>query len=151
MEKLVKKKALIVTIITILPCLIIGQLIIITGSKSFIIINSIFLLMLTILAFAEYNFLKMAYRIQLSYKENIKKGMEFFKDNSHVEVIPIKDEPNHERFVTEHLSKKAKFYATNMEDGTAMISIKFNGDNEEVYYGGLKLDNLPVYFEKNDY
>ncbi len=50
-----------------------------------------------------------------------------------VEVIPIKDDPEHENFVTKELVKRAKFYAQIMEDGTVMISIKFNNENDRIF------------------
>lgn len=54
-----------------------------------------------------------------------------------VEVIPIRDHTQYENFVTEELVKRAKFYAQIMSDGTVMISIKFNNEEDRIYYGGL--------------
>ena len=67
-----------------------------------------------------------------------------------VEVIPIKDEPQHENFLTKELVKRAKFYAQIMSDGTVMISIKFNNESDRIYYGGLCAGDFTTYFEVLD-
>ena len=64
-----------------------------------------------------------------------------------VEVIPIKDDPEHENFVTKELVKRAKFYAQIMEDGTVMISIKFNNENDRIFYGGLEAEYFMTNFK----
>lgn len=64
-----------------------------------------------------------------------------------VEVIPIKDDPEHENFVTKELVKRAKFYAQIMEDGTVMISIKFNNENDRIFYGGLEAEYFMANFK----
>ncbi len=64
-----------------------------------------------------------------------------------VEVIPIKDDPQHEGFVTKELVKRAKFYAQIMSDGTVMISIKFNNEDTRIYYGGLYAENFTTHFK----
>lgn len=64
-----------------------------------------------------------------------------------VEVMPIKDEPQHENFLTKELVKRAKFYAQIMSDGTVMISIKFNNESDRIYYGGLYAGDFTTYFK----
>ena len=68
----------------------------------------------------------------------------------YVEVIPIKDELQHEHFLTKELSKRAKFYAQIMSDGTILILLKFNGENEYVYYGGISSEVFKEYFKVLD-
>lgn len=64
-----------------------------------------------------------------------------------VEVIPIKDDPEHENFATKELVKRAKFYAQIMEDGTVMISIKFNNENDRIFYEGLEAEYFMTNFK----
>lgn len=82
--------------------------------------------------------------------EDSKKSREYvqqYLSKSHyTEVIPIKDEPDHEKFLTEELPKRAKFYALIMDDGTVCIFLKFNSENERVYYGGLLAEDFTTYF-----
>ena len=64
-----------------------------------------------------------------------------------IQVIPIKDEPEHEKFLTVELQKRATFYARIMDDNTVMISIKFNGEQNKIFYGGLQLENFTTFFK----
>ena len=63
------------------------------------------------------------------------------------EVIPIKDEPMHENFLTKELTKRAKFYAIIMSDTTIMIALQFNHENDKIYYGGLYAENFMEHFK----
>ncbi len=72
-----------------------------------------------------------------TFKESEKYVLQNLSKEYCVEVIPIKDEPQHENFLTKELVKRAKFYAQIMSDGTVMISIKFNNESNRIYYGGL--------------
>lgn len=63
------------------------------------------------------------------------------------EVIPIKDEPMHENFLTKELTKRAKFYAIIMSDNTIMITLQFNHENDKIYYGGLYAENFMEHFK----
>ena len=64
-----------------------------------------------------------------------------------IEVIPIKDDPEHENFATKELVKRAKFYAQIMKDGTVMISIKFNNENDRIFYEGLEAEYFMTNFK----
>ncbi len=68
-----------------------------------------------------------------------------------IEVMPIKDEPQHEEyFLTKELCMRAKFYAQIMNDGTILISLKFNGENEYVPYKSISSKIFETYFKVLD-
>lgn len=67
-----------------------------------------------------------------TFKESEKYVLQNLSREYCVEVIPIKDEPQHEDFLTKELVKRAKFYAQIMSDGTVMISIKFNNESNRI-------------------
>ena len=68
-----------------------------------------------------------------------------------IQVIPIKDDPEHEKFLTVELQKRATFYARIMDDNTVMISIKFNNEQNKIFYGGLKPENFTTFFKKIEF
>ena len=80
-------------------------------------------------------------------KESIRYVQQHLSKEHSVEVIPIRDDPRHENFVTKELAKRAKFYAQIMYDGTVMISIQFNNENSRIYYGGLYAENFTTHFK----
>lgn len=82
-----------------------------------------------------------------TFKESEKYVLQNLSKEHCVEVIPIKDEPQHENFLTKELVKRAKFYAQIMSDGTVMISIKFNNESNRFYYGGLYAKDFTRYFK----
>ena len=67
-----------------------------------------------------------------TFKESEKYVLQNLSREYCVEVIPIKDEPQHEDFLTKELVKRAKFYAQIMSDGTVMIYIKFNNESNRI-------------------
>lgn len=83
--------------------------------------------------------------------EDLNKSTEYVQqhllEEHWTEVIPIKDEPQHENFLTKELCKRAKFYAIIMFDGTVCISLQFNGEEDMVYYGGMQASNFTNYFK----
>ncbi len=82
-----------------------------------------------------------------TFKESEKYVLQNLSREYCVEVIPIKDEPQHEDFLTKELVKRAKFYAQIMSDGTVMISIKFNNESNRIYYGGLYAKDFTRHFK----
>ena len=82
-----------------------------------------------------------------TFKESEKYVLQNLSKEHCVEVIPIKDEPQHENFLTKELVKRAKFYAQIMSDGTVMISIKFNNESNRIYYGGLYAKDFTRHFK----
>lgn len=95
--------------------------------------------------------LKTLLEITFERSEIIKESEKYVQQNLSkeycVEVIPIRDEPRHENFLTKELVKRAKFYAQIMSDGTVMISIKFNNESDSIYYGGLYAGDFTTYFK----
>ena len=63
--------------------------------------------------------------------ENKKFVLQKLSKTDFTEVIPIKDEPMHENFLTKELTKRAKFYAIIMSDNTIMITLQFNHENDK--------------------
>lgn len=82
-----------------------------------------------------------------TFKESEKYVLQNLSKEYCLEVIPIKDEPQHENFLTKELVKRAKFYAQIMSDGTVMISIKFNNESNRIYYGGLYAKDFTRHFK----
>lgn len=95
--------------------------------------------------------LKTLLEITFERSEIIKESEKYVQQNLSkeycVEVIPIKDEPQYENFLTKELVKRAKFYAQIMNDDTIMISIKFNGEKDKVYYSELYSGDFTTYFK----
>ena len=91
--------------------------------------------------------IKRVFQEQESAIESKKYVMENLSESYCVEVIPIKDEEQHEKFLTVELPKRAKFYAQIMTDETIMISIKFNNEDKQIYYGGMYSTNFTKYFK----
>jgi len=79
--------------------------------------------------------------------ENKKFVLQKLSKTDFTEVIPIKDEPMHENFLTKELTKRAKFYAIIMSDNTIMITLQFNHENDKIYYGGLYAENFMEHFK----
>lgn len=79
--------------------------------------------------------------------ENKKYVLQKLSKTDFTEVIPIKDEPMHENFLTKELTKRAKFYAIIMSDNTIMITLQFNHENDKIYYGGLYAENFMEHFK----
>lgn len=79
--------------------------------------------------------------------ENKKYVLQKLSKTDFTEVIPIKDEPMHENFLTKELTKRAKFYAIIMSDNTIMIALQFNHENDKIYYGGLYAENFMEHFK----
>ncbi len=79
--------------------------------------------------------------------ENKKYVLQKLSKTDFTEVIPIKDEPMHENFLTKELTKRAKFYAIIMSDNTIMITLQFNHENDKIYYGGLYAENFIEHFK----
>lgn len=95
-------------------------------------------------------FLKMYFQQKEDFDISKKYVRQHLSEEYRVEVIPIKDERQHEYFLTKELCKRAKFYAQIMSDGTILISLKFNGENEYVYYGGISSEVFKTYFKVLD-
>ena len=79
--------------------------------------------------------------------ENKKFVLQKLSKTDFTEVIPIKDEPMHENFLTKELTKRAKFYAIIMSDNTIMITLQFNHENDKIYYVGLYAENFMEHFK----
>ena len=92
-------------------------------------------------------FLKISFEDLEICKESEKYVQQNLSKEYCLEVIPIKDEPQHENFLTKELVKRAKFYAQIMSDGTVMISIKFNNESNRIYYGGLYAKDFTRHFK----
>ena len=90
---------------------------------------------------------KIAFERSEIFEESEKYVQQNLSKEYRVEVIPIRDEPQHENFLTKELVKRAKFYAQIMSDGTVMISIKFNNESDSIYYGGLYAGDFTTYFK----
>ena len=84
---------------------------------------------------------------QSNLLENKKYVLQKLSKTDFTEVIPIKDEPMHENFLTKELTKRAKFYAIIMSDNTIMITLQFNHENDKIYYGGLYAENFIEHFK----
>lgn len=92
-------------------------------------------------------FLKVAFEDLEMCKESERYVQQNLSKEYFVEVIPIRDEPQHENFLTKELVKRAKFYAQIMSDGTVMISIKFNNEEYRIYYGEFYAGDFTTYFK----
>lgn len=108
---------------------------------------SILLVMGNILCIFAKTLIEIAYKSQYSAIESKEYVSKNLYNDYCVEVIPIKDEKMHEKFLTEELTKRAKFYAQIMNDETVMISVMFNNENERVFYGGLNASDFKEYFK----
>ncbi len=91
--------------------------------------------------------LKMAYQRIEDFDNSTEYVKQHLLEEHWTEVIPIKDEPQHENFLTKELCKRAKFYAIIMSDGTVCISLQFNGEEDMIYYGGMQASNFTNYFK----
>ncbi len=111
------------------------------------IVSIVVLLLFGIIPFVLKPFLKISFEDLEICKESEKYVQQNLSKEHCVEVIPIKDEPQHEDFLTKELVKRAKFYAQIMSDGTVMISIKFNNESNRIYYGGLYSKDFTRYFK----
>ena len=94
--------------------------------------------------------LKISFQQIEDFDESKEYVRQHLSEEYRVEVIPIKDEPEHENFLTKELCKRAKFYAQIMSDGTILISLKFNGENEYVHYGDISSEVFKIYFKVLD-
>ena len=111
------------------------------------IVSIVVLLLFGIIPFVLKPFLKISFEDLEICKESEKYVLQNLSREYCVEVIPIKDEPQHEDFLTKELVKRAKFYAQIMSDGTIMISIKFNNESNRIYYGGLYAKDFTRHFK----
>lgn len=111
------------------------------------IVSIVVLLLFGIIPFVLKPFLKISFEDLEICKESEKYVLQNLSREYCVEVIPIKDEPQHEDFLTKELVKRAKFYAQIMSDGTVMISIKFNNESNRIYYGGLYAKDFTRHFK----
>lgn len=100
-----------------------------------------------IIPFVTMPLFKIAFKKSEIFEESEKYVQQNLLKEYCVEVIPIRDEPWHENFLTIELVKRAKFYAQIMNDGTVMISIKFNNESDRIYYGGLDKGDFTTYFK----
>lgn len=96
------------------------------------IVSIVVLLLFGIISFVLKPFLKISFEDLEICKESEKYVQQNLSKEHCVEVIPIKDDPQHEDFLTKELVKRAKFYAQIMSDGTVMISIKFNNESNRI-------------------
>ena len=96
------------------------------------IVSIVVLLLFGIIPFVLKPFLKISFEDLEICKESEKYVQQNLSKEHCVEVIPIKDDPQHEDFLTKELVKRAKFYAQIMSDGTVMISIKFNNESNRI-------------------
>lgn len=94
--------------------------------------------------------LKISFQTIEDLNQNIEYVNQHLSEENWVEVIPIKDEPEHDNFLTKELCKRAKFYAIIMNDGTVCISLQFNGEENMVYYGGMQASDFANYFKVLD-
>lgn len=92
-------------------------------------------------------FLKVAFEDLEMCKESERYVQQNLSKDHCVEVIPIRNHTQYENFVTEELVKRAKFYAQIMSDGTVMISIKFNNEEDRSYYVGLYARDFTTNFK----
>ena len=111
------------------------------------IVSIVVLLLFGIIPFVLKPFLKISFEDLEICKESEKYVQQNLSKEHCVEVIPIKDDPQHEDFLTKELVKRAKFYAQIMSDSTVMISIKFNNESNRIYYGGLYSKDFTRYFK----
>lgn len=111
------------------------------------IVSIVVLLLFGIIPFVLKPFLKISFEDLEICKESEKYVQQNLSKEHCVEVIPIKDDPQHEDFLTKELVKRAKFYAQIMSDSTVIISIKFNNESDRIYYGGLYSKDFTRYFK----
>ncbi len=62
-----------------------------------------------------------------------------------VEVIPIKDESEHEHFLIKELPKRAKFYAY-VKENNVVIFIRFNDEDALIFYHELAAEDFTTFY-----
>lgn len=117
------------------------------GKMTIITCISIFLWFGVIIPFLIRPLLKATFENSETFEESERYVQQNLSKEYCVEVIPIRDEPEHENFLTKELVKRAKFYAQIMSYGTVMISIQFNNESDRIYYGGLYARDFTTNFK----
>ena len=111
------------------------------------IVSIVILLLFGIIPFALKSVLKSSFEDLEICKESERYVQKNLSKEHLIEVIPIKDEPQHEDFVTKELVRKAKFYAQLMNNGTVLIYIKFNDEDNLIYYSWLYAEDFTTHFK----